>query len=86
MEQRILDAIKILKAGHPFRLDDVYMGIDEDDILNVTCLSQCFYLENITKETLPILFLFSIIILPKPVVLATIEVKSPKSGYSGLIE
>jgi hypothetical protein len=47
---RIKTAIEFLKDGLPFKVGDLYLNINEDNILNVTGASQYIHLENITQQ------------------------------------
>lgn len=47
---RIKTAIEFLKDGLPFKVGELYLGISEDNILNVTGASQYIDLKNITKQ------------------------------------
>lgn len=47
---RIKTAIEFLKDNIPFRVGELYMGIDESGFLNITGASQSIDLRNITKR------------------------------------
>lgn len=47
---RIKTAIEFLKDNIPFRVGELYMGIDESGFLNITGASQSIDLKNITKQ------------------------------------
>lgn len=48
--RRIRTAIDFLKDNMPFRVEELYMGIDESGFLNITKASQSIDLKNITKQ------------------------------------
>lgn len=47
---RIKSAIEFLKDGLPFKIGELYLGLDNDKYLNVTGASQYIHMENLTKE------------------------------------
>lgn len=47
---RIKTAIEFLKDNLPFRVGELYMGIDESGLLNITGASKAIDLKNITKQ------------------------------------
>jgi hypothetical protein len=47
---RIKTAIEFLKDGLPFKVGELYLGMSESNILNVTGASQYKHLENVTKH------------------------------------
>jgi len=51
MEDRIRNAIQFLKDGLPFNVGELYLGIDDNGYLNVTCASKYVDLKNVTKGT-----------------------------------
>lgn len=46
---RIKTAIEFLKEGFPFRVEELYFGMSEGNLLNVTGASQFIDLKNVTK-------------------------------------
>ncbi len=48
--RRIRTAIEFLKDKTPFRVGDLYMGIDQSGFLNITGASQSIDLKNITER------------------------------------
>lgn len=51
IRKRIISAIEIVKDGMPFRVGELYWGIDKEGFLNITGASQYVLIENVTKET-----------------------------------
>lgn len=49
VSNRIKSGIEFLKAGLPFKVGDLYWGIDKDSYFNVTGVSKYIHFENITK-------------------------------------
>ena len=47
---RIETAIEFLKDNLPFRVGELYMGVDESGFLNITGTSQAIDLKNITMQ------------------------------------
>jgi hypothetical protein len=50
-EQRLLDAVSVLKAGGTIRLGDVRLGVGEAGGLTVTGWTRFLNLENVTKSS-----------------------------------
>jgi hypothetical protein len=48
---RIETAINFLKDGLPFKIGELYCGIDENNFLNITGSSQSVSLKSITKQS-----------------------------------
>jgi hypothetical protein len=51
MGDRIKNAIEFLKDGLPFKVGELYFGIDDSNYLNITGASKFIHLQNITKRT-----------------------------------
>jgi hypothetical protein len=50
ISNRIKTAIEFLKDGFPFKVGELYLGISDNNCINVTGASKFIHMENINKE------------------------------------